>query len=445
MKFAFGKAGIDVSIPDGYECSAVENKAVRPVSDVGVALANALDHPFNSPSLTESAAGKKRVAIVVCDITRPARNSVTLPLILERLHRAGVQKDGITILIATGLHRVATAEEVKQIVGVDIAQNYRIISNDAKAEGQHRNLGTTSRGTPVLIHNEFVQADLRITLGFIEQHFIAGFSGGRKLVAPGVAAEKTIKAIHSPKFMRDVRACEGSVLDTLHAELLEIAQIARHDFMVDATLTRDRQISGAFAGDPVVAHAEGVRFLEDASLICTDDPADLVVTSAAGFPLDLTFYQMINAITAAQQLVKAGGRILVISECAEGVGSLEFAATLGGMQSFEQFLDETASAPVKVDQWQLEKLAQTGMRNQIIYFVPGVGEHELGFLGASAHRTLDRALEAATAGLQVGAKVYLVADGPYTFARSLKREKSLASSPDQSWSQTPATANHASN
>ena len=366
-KFAFGKNGIDVSISGNHDCTILEDKAIRPLPDVEKALAECLDAPHDCPPLSALAAGKTRVAIVICDITRPAPNRVTLPPLLERLHRAGVRKDGITILIATGLHRVATLAEVEQLVGREIAQDYRIISNDAKAS-QHKDLGMTIGGIPIWIHREFVDADLRITLGLIEQHIMAGFSGGRKLVAPGVAAEMTIKAIHSPKFMRDLRACEVSIDDNpMHAELLDIARTAKHDFILDVTLTRDRQISGVFAGNPETAHKAGVQFLLESCLVQVDRPADLVVTSAAGYPLDLTFYQAIKAITSAQQVAKRGGRILVISECAEGVGSPEFAASLRDMQSFESFLEEIAHSAVKVDQWQLEKLALAGLRNEFFF------------------------------------------------------------------------------
>ena len=155
-------------------------------------------------------------------------------------------------------------------------------------------------------------ADLHITLGFIEPHLMLGFSGGRKLVAPGMAAQETIKVMHSPRFMREPLATEGSIAgNPLHEELLEIAAMARHDFILDVTLTQEREISGVFAGDPVKAHAAGVKFLESTSLEPLDMLADAAITSAAGYPLDLTFYQSVKGLTAAQHIVKPGGRILL--------------------------------------------------------------------------------------------------------------------------------------
>lgn len=419
--FAFGKTGIEVAISGTHDCAVIESRYVKPLADANGALQHALDHPFASAPLADLAKGKKTVAIVVCDITRPAPNSVTLPPVLDRLHKSGIAREGITILIATGLHRAATQAEVRRIVGPEIANSYRVISNDARAVGQHRHLGITSRGTPIHIHNDFLDADLRITLGFIEPHLMAGYSGGRKLVVPGVAAEPTIKAIHSPMFMREPLATEGSIEgNPLHNELLEIARTARHDFILDVTLTRDRQISGVFAGDPIVAHAAGVQFVKECCLNLLDQPADLVITSSAGFPLDLTFYQSVKAVTAAQHLIKKGGRILVIAECSEGVGSTEFATSLKKIRSFEAYLAEIASPPVEIDQWQVEKLALAALRSQLFFYTPGVQAEDLGLLKNRYFPTLKDAVVAATADLAPDSRILLAPEGPYTFAKVRK-------------------------
>jgi nickel-dependent lactate racemase len=419
--FAFGNSGIELPVPDNFDCAVIESRTVKAIPDANAALEYVLDHPLASPPIGDLAKGKKSAAIVVCDITRPAPNSITLPPLLDRLHRSGISRDGITILIATGLHRAATPAEVDQIVGPETARSYRVISNDARASGQHRHLGSSSRGTPIHIHNQFVDADLHITLGFIEPHLMAGYSGGRKLVVPGVAAEPTIKAIHSPRFMREPLATEGSIEgNPLHSELLEIARIARHDFILDVTLTRDRRISGVFAGNPVAAHAAGVRFVQESCLEHIDNPADLVITSSAGFPLDLTFYQSVKAVTAAQHLIKKGGRILVIAECSEGVGSSEFATALKEIQSFEAYLGEIANSPVQVDQWQVEKLALAALRSELFFYAPGVQAEDLGILKDRYFPTLKEAFIAATAGLSPRARILLIPEGPYTFAKLLQ-------------------------
>src|ERR1700749_842871 len=292
VHFAFGQHGLDLTLPTGPNYELIESRSASALPDVAAALDRALAHPIGSEPLSVLASGKKTAAISVCDITRPAPNSVTLPPLLDRLHQAGIPVEGVTILIATGLHREATKAEIDAILGPAIAQKYRVVNHDARILGEHRHLGSTRRGIPVYIDERFMAAELHITLGFIEQHLMLGFSGGRKLIAPGLAAQETIKVLHSPRFMREPKATEGSIAgNPLHAELLEIARMARHDFMLDVTLTQTREISGIFAGEPVEAHAAGVNFLETTSLEKLSGLADVVVTSAAGYPLDLTLYQ----------------------------------------------------------------------------------------------------------------------------------------------------------
>ena len=418
-QFRFGKSGLEVSVPEGFQTQVIMSHTAKAVEDEAAALDRALDHPIGCEPLAVMARGKRTAAISVCDITRPAPNGKTLPPLLKRLHEAGIPVEGITILIATGLHRGATEDEVRTIVGEEIAAKYQVVSHDAKAMREHRFLGETGRGTPVYIDDRFMAADLHITLGFIEQHLMLGFSGGRKLIAPGLAAQETIKVIHSPKFMREPRATEGAIEgNPLHAELLEIAGMARHDFALDVTLTQERGISGVFAGDPVKAHAAGVAFVERTCLERLPEPVDAVITSAAGYPLDLTFYQTVKGITAAQHVVKPGGRILVVSQCAEGVGSPEFARRLAEMRDFKEFLAEIKSAAVEVDQWQLEKLALVGEKFELFFFTPGVTRSQLGFLGDWAYKSLEEAVVAVLDGLPDGARVALVPEGPYTFARA---------------------------
>ena len=418
--FAFGKNGIDVEVPDGFDCQVVRSRAAQALNDVSGALEAALDHPIYSDPLEKLAAGKRTAAISVCDITRPAPNRITLPPLLKRLHAAGIPKEAVTILIATGLHRAATSEELDIILGPEIAATYHVASHDARNFASHRAVGTTRRGTPVYIDERFVAADLHITLGFIEPHLMLGFSGGRKLIVPGVAAQETIKVIHSPRFMREPLATEGSIEgNLLHEELLEAASLARHDFILDVTLTQAREISGVFAGNPVKAHAAGVEFMVSTSLTPLDGLVDAVITSSAGYPLDLTFYQCLKGLTAAQHIVKPGGKMLLLAECAEGIGSPEYARQLKGYRGHAEFLKEIENTPVEIDQWQLEKLALTGLKNEMLFYTPGAARDELGSLGSNAFGNVNDAVAALFSGLAPGARVALLPEGPYTYARAL--------------------------
>jgi nickel-dependent lactate racemase len=423
IDLAFGKTGITVDLPDGFRYRVLEARTATPLADWQGALEAALDRPIGAPALSGLARGKRSAAISVCDITRPAPNRRTLPPMLRRLEEAGIPRENVTILIATGLHRPATEQEIREICGDEIAAAYRVVNHDARNLSSHRHLGSTAAGTPVYVDERFVAADLHITLGFIEPHLMLGFSGGRKLVAPGLAAQETIKVLHSPKFMRDERAVEGSIeRNPLHRELLEIARLARHDFLLDVALARDRSIAGVFAGHPEAAHRRGVEFVSQVMLETLDEPADAAIATSAGYPLDLTFYQAIKGVTAASHVVKPGGCILLAAACQEGAGAPEFRRMLLEGASDAQFLARIQGAPVTVDQWQLEKLAIVTTRQDLLWYVPGLpAEYHAGLWGRS-YATMTSAIEALASKLPRGASIAVIPEGPYVLAKAHAHE-----------------------
>ena len=423
MDLAFGKTGITAELPVGFRYRVLEARSAKPLPDWQGALAAALDRPIDASPLAEMARGKHSAAISVCDITRPAPNRKTLPPVLHRLEQAGIPRENITILIATGLHRPATKAEINEICGDEIAAAYRVVNHDARDLSSHRHLGSTASGTPVYIDERFIAADLHITLGFIEPHLMLGFSGARKLIAPGLAAQETIKVLHSPKFMRDARASEGSIEDNpLHRELLEIASMARHDFVLDVALARDRSIAGVFAGHPERAHRRGVEFVSEVLLETLDEPVDAVITTSAGYPLDLTFYQAIKGVTAASHIVKPGGRILLVAACEEGAGAPEFQRMLLSGMSDVEFLKHIEAAPVTVDQWQLEKLALVTIGQPLLCYVPGLPAQYHASVWGRTYETLNGAVEALFAGLPANASIAVIPEGPYVLAKAHAHE-----------------------
>jgi lactate racemase len=413
---AFGRTGLEIDLPDTHEYSVLQCPSIAPLADQVAAIEAALDRPVAGPSLGTLAKGKLTAAISVCDITRPAPNPVVLPL-LRRLQAAGIPKQGIRILIATGLHRAAAPAEIRHIVGEEIAANFEVLNHDARNATQHRRLGTTRSGTPVFIDERFIGADLHLSLGFIEPHLMLGFSGGRKLIAPGLAAEATIKELHSSRFMRDPRAREGSIDDNpLHAELLEIARMARHDFIVDVSLTRDRNIAAVFAGEPEATHRTGVRRVSGALMQTVEKPFDAIITSGAGYPLDMTFYQSIKGITAAAQIVRQGGNILLFGACEEGVGAPEFTRMVCEHTSDTGFLRSIEGVPVTIDQWQLEKLALATQKAKVSYCVPGVPDQFIGGLWGPGFRNPSDAVRALFADLPAKSRIAVIPEGPYVLA-----------------------------
>jgi nickel-dependent lactate racemase len=421
VTLAFGKTGLETALPEGYAYRLLEARSAEALPDAGAALAAALDAPIGSAPLVELARGCRTAAISVCDITRPAPNKTVLPHVLRRLEQGGIPRSQVTILIATGLHRPATDAEIREIVGEEIAATVRVVNHNARELGEHRYLGETSTGTPVHIDERFMAADLHITLGFIEPHLMLGFSGGRKLIAPGLAAQETIKVLHSPKFMREARASEGSIADNpLHRELLEIARMARHDFLVDVALARDRRIAGVFAGNAEEAHRTGVAFVQRVMLEQIASPVDAVITTSAGYPLDLTYYQAIKGVTAASHIVKPGGKILLVAACSEGAGAPEFRTMLKENPEPGAFLDKIRNAPVVVDQWQIEKLALVMEKARVLWHVPGLEAEFHPTLWGAAFGTLGEAVAALFADLPEGASVAVIPEGPYVLAKVLE-------------------------
>lgn len=419
IDLAFGKTGLTAELPDRFRYRVLEARSATPLADQEGALEAALDAPIGTLSLAELARGRHSAAISVCDITRPAPNRRTLPPLLRRLEAAGIPRPNITILIATGLHRPATEAEIREIVGEQIALDYRVVNHHARELAEHRHLGTTASGTPVYIDERFVSADLHITLGFIEPHLMLGYSGARKLIAPGLAAQETIKVLHSPRFMRDPRTHEGSIADNpLHRELLEIARMARHDFMLDVALSRDRGIAGVFAGDPEKAHRRGVEFVSHVMLETLDAPVDAVITTSAGYPLDLTFYQAVKGITAAQHILKPNGRILLVAACEEGAGAPEFQQMLLESPADKEFLEAIQGKPVTVDQWQLEKLAMVTTRHKLFCYVPGLAPQFHANLWGRVHGSFPEAVTALLDGLGPEATVAVIPEGPYVLAKA---------------------------
>ena len=427
VQLAFDRKGTTVNIPDELDAQVLRPRFASGLADDDAALAAAIASPIGCPGLKELARGKRSAAISVCDITRPAPNKTVLPHVIRALQAGGIATSEITILIATGLHREATAEELEEIVGEDILKQHPVHSHRAKEIDEQVFLGETATGTQAFVDARFVEADLRITLGFIEPHLMAGFSGGRKLISIGLAGERTIKRLHSPLYMRDPKATEGSFPDNpLHRELLEIAAMAGHHFMVDVALTDKRAIAAVFAGEPVSAHAQGVEFVRQSTLASIDQPADAVITTSGGYPLDLTFYQAVKGLTAAAHIVRDGGEILLAAACNEGLGGPEFSQLVRESDDSSALLDALSQRSVRVDQWQAEKLAMVAQRAKLSFCVPGLSASDRSNLWGPSHTDAQAAVDGMMGRLQEGARVVVIPEGPYVFSQLGDHQAPLA-------------------
>jgi lactate racemase len=415
ITLAYGKKGMEVEVPEENLVAVLSMDGAQPLEHPEQEIRRSLRQPIGSRSLADLAMGAKSACVVICDITRPVPNALILPPILETLEESGIDRTAITILVATGLHRPSTVNELKMMIGEDIRSRYRVVNHRARVREEQRYLGDTANATPVYIDEAYCSAGLKITTGFIEPHLMAGFSGGRKLVAPGCAGEDTIKALHSPLFLENPRCAEGSIEgNPLHEELLTISRRVGHDFIMNVSLDVAGRTTGVFAGDFVEAHAAGVRHVRHAVKATLEQPVDIVVTTSAGFPLDLTYYQAVKGITAALPIVKEGGMLICAAECAEGLGSEEFSRMATTYRTADEFLNTILTRPVVIDQWQLEECAKAVRRAEVVLVSGGLTKEQQEKLFIRTEPSVEDALERGLQRYGSKASVAVIPKGPYT-------------------------------
>lgn len=415
VRIAYGKQGLTLDVPAANLVKVMEQAGAPPLRDPVGEIDRQLRKPIDSSPLTELARRATSACVVISDITRPVPNTVLLPPILASVNEGGIPVEKTEILIATGLHRPSTLAEKTALVGESILQRYNVKDHRARVAEEQKYLGTTLRGTPVYIDESYCSAELKITTGFIEPHLMAGYSGGRKLVAPGCAGVETIKALHSPLFLEDPRCCEGSVEgNPLHDELLRIAELAGHDFIVNVSLDATRAITGVFAGHPVNAHVAGIRHVRSAVKCDLQRPVDIVVTTSAGYPLDLTYYQAVKGMTAALPILREGGTLILAAECAEGLGGKEFSDMATHFTTADEFIERILRSPVVIDQWQLEESAKAARKVHVVLVADGIPETEAKKLFIDSASSLDAALRDALVRHGHDATVAVIPNGPYT-------------------------------
>jgi nickel-dependent lactate racemase len=417
VRIAYGPGGIDVEIPDSHRIDVLEKHPVPPIGDPDARLRALLEAPSDCAPLRELARGRRDAVVVISDLTRPVPNATLLPPILDALRAGGLSPEAVTILVATGLHRPNTPEELDRMLGSELARSLRIEQHDARNAEAHRDLGPTAGGLPISLDRRFLDADLKITTGLIEPHLMAGYSGGRKAVCPGLAAVETVRVAHGPA-MLEGRIGPGIVDgNPLHDALLEVQRAVGVDFLVNVALDRNRDIAGIFCGHPETAHAEGMAFVESESLVSLDAPADLVVTSGGGAPLDSTLYQSIKGISTASSIVRPGGTILLCASLSEGVGSASFEKLIracANPSDFEARIEDPEF--FAIDQWMIQHLCQARRRARVLLYTDAFPLAAVAEWLVEPARSPAEGVASALAELGPEARVAVLPQGPYVLA-----------------------------
>ncbi len=416
ISIPYGRTRLEADVPDERLLGVFEAPLPPPAADPAAEVAQALDEPIGSPCLEELAAGRKKAVVIVSDHTRPVPSKYLLPPMLERLRRGNPDID-VTLLVATGFHRATRPEELVEKLGEDIARRERIVIHDSRDDVMMVDVGTLPSGGRLRLNRVALEADLLLSEGFIEPHFFAGFSGGRKSVLPGVASRETVLANHCAEFIADPRSRTG-ILDgnPIHRDMLYAADQARLAFVINVVLNPEKRIVRAFAGAHRAAHEAGCRFLSDACRVHVP-LADIVVTSNGGHPLDQNVYQAVKGMTAGEAAVREGGVILLCAACGDGHGGEGFYRMLSEAESPQELLGRILAVPrteTAPDQWEVQILARILCRNRVVIVTRDCDHAMLHAMGLEAASTLEEGIALATAATGPASKIAVIPDGVST-------------------------------
>ena len=418
-KLAYGRTQLEVTLPDDRVAKCLTFRDMPPLELPTAELNGMLHVPVDSSALRLLALGKQSACIIISDITRPVPNEVILPPILQTLEDAGVLRENVLILVATGLHRPSTPEERIEMCGEEIVAKYRIEDHHAENLNEHTYLGDSPRGVPVWIDSRYLDAELKIITGLIESHFMAGFSGGRKAICPGICAKETIAEWHKPRFLEHENAKVGQLGDNpVHEEGTWIAKKAGCDFLVNVVLNSERQIVSIVAGNMETAYQRGVEIARELVVDTLPEPVDIVVTSGGGYPLDQTWYQTIKGIVTALDILKPGGTIIIASSCAEGLGCTQFDEIAAKFPTIDDFMTAICNDEFFViNQWQLEELGKVLRKGRVVVVTDAIASETIKRMYVESAPTVEQAVQEALARYGETAKIAVLPDGPYVLAQ----------------------------
>jgi lactate racemase len=362
----YGETGLSVSLDDAWDVTVITPVFTPALPDPLAALRDALRHPVASRPLAEVVPPGATVGIIINDITRATPTPLLIQAILNEL--PGVPDRAITLFNATGTHRPNTPAELRAMLGDAFCERFRIVQNEARNPASQTYLGETRRGHPLWINTELLHCDMRILTGFIEPHFFAGFSGGGKAIMPGMAGMATVLANHGAEMIADPKATWGITTGNPIAE--EVAEAARRvgaDFLLNVVMNSEKRITGVFAGSLEEAHRQGCDYARQTAMAGVAAPFDIVLTTNSGYPLDQNLYQTVKGISAAAQIVRPGGAILIASECRDGIPDYgEYGAMLKEAGSSARVLEQVlAPGYSRPDQWEAQVQVQIQSRAQV--------------------------------------------------------------------------------
>jgi len=418
VELAYGKTGLDLDLPPQARATIIRKPKFPPPAAPQAVIAAAFENPIGCATLEQLAQGRRSACILICDITRPVPNGVFLQPMIRTLMAAGIAADAITVLIATGLHRPNEGAELAELVGDPwVLETVKVVNHFALNDDDHVDLGfTATRHTPVKLDRRFVDADLKIATGLVEPHFMAGYSGGRKVVAPGIAHHETIRTFHSARFMEDPHAVQCNLdRNPLHEEQLEIIRLFDAVYALNTVLDEHRNLVHATFGEIIESHLAAVEYTRAYTEIPVGRTFKTVITSSAGYPLDQTYYQTVKGMVTPLDILAPGGTLIVASKCAEGVGSPHFRAAqerliaLGPDAFLQTLLPKTFA---DVDEWQTEMQLKPMRAGTILLYSDGLSDADHALTGVTRIHDLQAAVADSIA-RHGDPDVAVIPEGPY--------------------------------
>uniref|UniRef100_A0A7C2VLF2 Nickel-dependent lactate racemase n=1 Tax=Ignisphaera aggregans TaxID=334771 RepID=A0A7C2VLF2_9CREN len=373
-----------------------------------------LKQPINTQSLHRLAAGKQKVVILITDKTRATPNKLLVKALLSELREAGVKKDNIEVLVATGLHKPHTRSEIEELVGAETSDEYNVDSHNSDEHDSMIYLGKTAYGTEVYVNKSVVSADLVIGVGLIEPHFFAGYSGGRKLILPGVSATKTVYQNHGYRMLSHPKADYGYLEgNPVHEDMVEASKLVRnYKFITHVLLDKEKRVFSVVSGGPYSAHEQGVRILDRYVKVHAPFEADLTIVTNGGYPLDRDLYQTVKGMVTASRVTRRNGYIIMLSECIDGVGHESFRELASMSRNPEDILRYIKENEPTRDQWEAQKLAQVLLKNKVILVTRNIKHEVLEEMNLTHASTFEEAFETACKSTSCN-HIIAIPEGPY--------------------------------
>jgi len=413
---AYGERGLTLRLPEGIarNVTVVEPRYVPGIADQHEAVKDAIRHPIDAPPVRELARWASRAVVVFSDLTRPVPNRTIFPPLLAEL--AELPDDKVTLLNGTGLHRPNTPEELDWMLGPEVVGRFRVVNHDAHDSANLIKVGTSSYGGEIWLNRHYVEADLRIVVGFIEPHFFAGFSGGPKGIIPGIAGAATITHNHSATMIGHPKARWGITRgNPIHEEHREGVALAPPHFLVNVATNRDREVTAVFAGDYLGAHERGCAFVRDTAMRAVDRRFPIVVTTNSGYPLDLNLYQAVKGMAAAEEITAPGGAIIMAAECREGFGHGDFAQILDLGATPRELLTRIESPGFHMlDQWQVQILARILAEHRVFLYADGLSPAEVRRAHLEPSISIEATISALIQEYGADAPICILPQGPLT-------------------------------